>query len=86
MEAFLYLGQMIAYNNIDWAEVYQNLWKDQRPWGMVAQVLENKRETVRAQRVIYKAEAQSNILYVSKIWVVTGDILKVLEGFHHQAA
>ena len=26
------------------------------------------------------------LLYVSEIWVVTGDILKVWEGFHHQAA
>ena len=26
------------------------------------------------------------IMYGSEIWVVTGDILKVLEGFHHRVA
>ena len=26
------------------------------------------------------------LLYSSNRWVVTGEILKVLEGFHHQAA
>ena len=26
------------------------------------------------------------ILYGSKIWVTTGEVLKVLEGFHHQSA
>ena len=26
------------------------------------------------------------LLYGSNIWVVTGEMLKVLEGFHHQAA
>ena len=35
---------------------------------------------------MYKAVAQSVLLYGSEIWVVTGDMLKVLAGFHHQAA
>ena len=34
---------------------------------------------------MYKAVAQLVILYGSEIWVVTGDRLKVLTGFHHQA-
>ena len=28
---------------------------------------------------------QSVLLYGSEIWVVTGEMLKVLEGFHHRA-
>ena len=35
---------------------------------------------------MYKAVYQLVLLYVRKIWVVAGDMLKFLEGFHHRAA
>ena len=35
---------------------------------------------------MYKALAQSVILYGSESWVVTGDMLKVLKVFHHYVA
>ena len=35
---------------------------------------------------MYKAVAQSVILYGSKRWVVMEEMFKVLEGFHHRAA
>ena len=41
---------------------------------------------MQARGMMYKAVAQSVLLYESKIWVVMGDMLKVLEGFHHRAA
>ena len=53
---------------------------------MIARVLTNTGATVRAQGMIYKALTQSVILYGSEIWVVTGEMIKVLEGFHHRAA
>ena len=34
---------------------------------------------------MYKVVAQSVLLYGSEIWVVPVDIIKVLEGFHHQS-
>ena len=36
--------------------------------------------------MMYKAVAQTVILYVIKIWVLTGAMLNILEGFHHRAA
>ena len=52
---------------------------------MVARVLEKTGATVQAWGVMYKAVAQSLFLYSQKRWVVTGYMLKVLEGFHHLA-
>ena len=43
-------------------------------------------EMVRAGGMIYKAAAQTVLIYGRKSWVVMGAMLKVLEGFHHQAA
>ena len=85
-EGFPYLVLMIAYNNSDWEAVYQNLGKARRRRVMLVRGLERTGATVRFQVVIYKAVAQSVLLYDTQIWVVTGDVLKVLEGFHHQAA
>ena len=42
--------------------------------------------TVRAREMMYKAVAQSVLLYGSEIWVVMGMLLRVLEGIHHRAA
>ena len=43
-------------------------------------------ETVRARGMMYKTVAQSVLLYVSEILVVTGEVLEVLEGFYHLTA
>ena len=41
--------------------------------------------TVRAWVEMYKAAAQSVLLYYRNSWVVTGEMLKVLAGFYNQA-
>ena len=53
---------------------------------MILRALTKIGETVRAREMMYKTVAQSVLLYVSEIWLVTGAILKVLEWFHHWVA
>ena len=53
---------------------------------MIVRVIERAGETVRAWVSMYKSVAQSMLLYISKSWLVTGDMLKVLMVFHHRAA
>ena len=53
---------------------------------MVARALEKTEETVRSQGAMYKEVTQLVLLYGSEIWVVTGEMLKVLKGFHYRAA
>ena len=55
-------------------------------WGMIARVLEKTGSKVRSHGMMYKALAQSVLLYVSESWVATGVMLKVLEGFHYRVA
>ena len=84
-DTFPYLGRTIAYNNSDWSAVYHNLRNAQRRWVMIARVLMKTVSTVRSRGVMYNAVVQLLLLYRSDIWVVTGGILKVLEGFRHRA-
>ena len=53
---------------------------------MIARVLERTGSTVQVQGAMYKAVAQSVLLYGSESWVVTGEMLKVLTEFHHRAS
>ena len=53
---------------------------------MVARVLERTGAMVRDQGDMDKAVVQLVLLYGSERWVVTGGILKVLDGFHHREA
>ena len=47
--------------------------------------MERTGSTVRSQGDIYKVVAQLVILYGIQSWVVMGEMLKVLEGFHHRS-
>ena len=50
---------------------------------MITRVMTKTGATLRSQGMIYGAVAQSVLLFGSEIWVVMGDILTVLELFHH---
>ena len=53
---------------------------------MITRVLAKKGATVRDCGMMYQAVDQSVLLYVSEICVVTGDMIKLLEGFRYRAA
>ena len=53
---------------------------------MIARVLSKTKATVWSRGMMYKAVDQSVLLYGSESWVVMGEMLNFLEGFHHQAA
>ena len=77
---------MIAYNNRNWMAVYQNLKKAQMGCGMITRVLEKTGATVWDRGMMYKSVDQSVLLYRSDSWVMTGAMIKVMEGFHHRTA
>ena len=77
---------MLAYNNSNWAVVYQNMRKYWRRRIMVARILERTGARAQAWVDMYMSVAQLVLLYVSESWVVTREILKVLKVFHHQEA
>ena len=66
LEDFTYLKRKIAYNNSDWAAVYQNLRKVWSQWRMISRVMEKTGSTVWARGNMYKAVAQLVLLYGSE--------------------
>ena len=51
---------------------------------MVEKVLASTGAMVLVYAIIYKAAVKTLLLYGRENWVVTGALLKVLEGFHHR--
>ena len=60
---FPYLGRTITYNTSYWTELYSNLRKSQRRWGMVAKVMGNTGAPIKAQAMMYTEVAQAVLLY-----------------------
>ena len=52
--AFSYLGLTVAYNKIDWADLYHNCKKDQRWWVMLLKVITKSGTAMMAQAMMYK--------------------------------
>ena len=53
---------------------------------MIERFLERKGAMMQDQGAMYKVVAHPVLLYGSKSWVVTGEILKVQTALHHQAS
>ena len=67
---FLYLSCTVAFNNSNWADLYQNLRKAQIWWGVVTKVLTSIGAAVWAHSVIYKAVLRTVLIYWIDIYVV----------------
>ena len=53
---------------------------------MVERVMERTVSTVRDRGAMYKSVDQLVLFYGRKSWMLMGEMLTVMEGFHHQAA
>ena len=79
-----YLWRTTTYNNSDLVELYINLRKSQKRWGVVAKVLGKMGAPIKTHAMMYTAVLQAVLLYGSKIWMVTYAMVTVLEGFYHR--
>ena len=78
-----YLIRTDVYNDCDWEALYGNLRKVHRRCGILAIVLGKTGAPIKAPLVMCKAVVKTLLLYRIEIWVVTDEIMMVLEGFHH---
>ena len=83
---FRYLGRPISFLDDDWPAVYRNLKKARQRWAQVSRVLTQEGSSPRVCGMFYKAIVQSVLLYGCETWVITPQVLKALEGFHHRVA
>lgn len=83
---FKYLGRVLAANNSDWPALFANINKARGKWALISRPLLRTGVSTRVIGMFYKAIVQSVLLYGSETWVVTPQMLKMLDGFHHRIA
>ena len=66
--------------------MYINTRNEKRQWELMAKVLTKTVATVLERAMMYKVVFQMVLLYRSESWVLTEEMLKVMEGLHHQVA
>ena len=68
---FPYLGRTPKHNNSELADIYNNLSKTQRRYGMEAKVMGKRGAPIKYRYMMYEAVVYTVLLYGSEIWVVT---------------
>jgi hypothetical protein len=84
--SYCYLGRPLAGNNSDWPALFRNVKKAKMKWGQIARPLIKTGIRMRIVGLFYKAIVQAVLLYGCETWVITPDMLRVLESFHNRTA
>ena len=85
VEAFKYLGQLIAFDDADTQPMRSNLRKARECWAWISHVLRAEIISPRTCGMFYKATLQAVLLYGSETWSLALLSVKRLEGFHIRA-
>ena len=86
MSVFKYLGQKLAYDDVDTQAAMDNLKKARGVWARILAVLRAENASPRVCGMFYRAMVQSVLLFGSETWALTPSTLERLEGFHVKAA
>jgi exonuclease III len=83
---FKYLGRILRNNDSDNAAVESNIQKARMKWGRLCRLLTREGTYPKAMATFYKAIVQSVLLYGSESWVLTKEMVRKLQSFHHRCA
>jgi hypothetical protein len=86
VQEFSYLGRTLKNSDNDTAAVENNLRKARMKWGRIGKVLTSQGAHPMAMATFYKAIVQSVLLYGAESWVVTLEMERKLQSFHHRCA
>ena len=81
---FKYLGRPMSTTDSDWPAVFRNLTRARQKWVRASKILGQQGADPVICGHLYIAVVQSLLLYGSETWVVTPQMLTLLDGFHHR--
>ena len=86
MEAFQYLGRLLAYNDNDSHAIHSSLKKARGCRARILRVLRAGNAFLRVCTMFHKATVHAMLLFGSETWNLTPMSMKRLKGFHIMAA
>jgi hypothetical protein len=78
VEVFKYLGQLIAYDDVDTQAMRSNLRKARACWARILHVLQPEHASPRTCGMFYKATVHAVLLYRSETWSLPMLSIKIL--------
>jgi hypothetical protein len=86
VQEFSYLGRILGNRDTDAAAVESNIRKARIKWGQVGKILTSQGAYPMIMAMFYKAIVQSVLLYGAESWVLTQEMERKLQSFHHRCA
>ena len=83
---FKYLGRILLHDDSDIPAMRRNLKRARGVWGRVSKILTRQEVPAPVAGMFYQAVVATVLLCGSKSWVLPPSALRVLEGFHVEAA
>jgi len=83
---FQYLGQVIAQDNSDLAACTRNVARAKAKWAEISRVRQRDGAKPPMAARFYLVIVSVVLLYGSKMWVITKQILDILKAFHNCCA
>lgn len=84
VDVFKYLGRLLVINDDDAPALVRNLLRACSQWGRFSPVLTREGATPKTMGYFYQAIVQAVLLFSVETWVLTPQMLRHLEGFHHR--
>jgi hypothetical protein len=85
VQAFKYLGRVIARDDSDLAAYHHNIAHARTKWTQISRVLRRDKASKYTMARFYMAIVSTVLLYGSETWVLTRRINMLLEAFHNRA-
>ena len=83
---FKYLWRVLTALDDDWPSVEGNLWRAQKWWAQMLQVLGREGSDPRTARSFYNVVVQAALLFCTELWVTPHWIGRTLGGFYQRVA
>ena len=86
VDRFKYLGRVLLYDDSDTPAICHNLKRARAVWGRISVVIAKEFVPPPVAGMFYQAVVAAVLLYGSKTWVIPAHDVRVLNGFHVEAA
>jgi hypothetical protein len=86
VQEFRYLGRILENRDADTATVDSNLHKARMKWGRLGKILTSQGAYPKVMATFYKAIVESVLLYGAETWVLSKELERKLQSFHHRCA
>ena len=86
VSSFEYLGRQLTETDDDVTAIHTNIAKARTQWGKVVRILARQTSNRKTMGKFFETVVESVLLYGSETWVLSNQMMALLDSFHHRCA